>query len=359
MHKTDSTSIIPPAKSSANVYPDRLGVDRSSYHQTSNNMWQRYYSMMDFLKAIFVPAERVKVNPLRSMPVIWLGMAILLVSLMPAATMAQLERRTVVQDRPVELTFMAPRSINLITVEPLSRGEMHYAIMHSFGEVSNGWRNFYGIDNGAVIRLSLEYGITDRASVWIGRSSLDKVFEAGGRYKLLRQMESGSVPLSVSVVAATGLNGSELDFPGVPSYDLYDRTTLFASVIIGRKFNERFSLQAAPMVARFNRTGFEIAIPQDDVNYLGLGMSGRYKLRGRLALTAQYMFRSTGDGTVLRGNMGVGLDIETGGHVFQLFFTNSQALNDMYLLAGRAGDPLDGAFRFGFNVNRLFMVRSR
>jgi hypothetical protein len=282
---------------------------------------------------------------------------LLLIILMPADALCQLERRTVVQDRPVELTFMAPRNINLITVEPLSRGEMHYAIMHSFGEVSNGWRNFYGIDNGAVIRLSLEYGITDRASVWIGRSSLDKVFEAGGRFRLLQQMESGSVPVSVTVTAATGLNGSELDFPGIPSYDLYDRTSLFASVIVGRKFNNRFSVQAAPMVARFNRTGFEITIPDDDNNYFGLGVSMRYKISGRLALTAQHILRSTVDGMLLRGNTGIGLDIETGGHVFQLFFTNAQALNDMYLLAGRAGDPLDGAFRFGFNVNRLFMVR--
>jgi hypothetical protein len=83
----------------------------------------------------------------------------------------------------------------------------------------------------------------------------------------------------------------------------------------------------------------------------------RYKISGRVALTAQHILRSTVDGMLLRGNTGIGLDIETGGHVFQLFFTNAQALNDMYLLAGRAGDPLDGAFRFGFNVNRLFMVR--
>jgi hypothetical protein len=287
----------------------------------------------------------------------WCVALLVMIMLMPAVGKAQLERRTVVQDRPVELTFMAPRSINLITVEPLARGEMHYAIMHSFGEVSNGWRNFYGIDNGAVIRLSLEYGITDRASVWIGRSSLDKVFEAGGRYRVLEQMESGSVPVSVTLTAATGLNGSELNFPGIPSYDLYDRTSLFASVIVGRKLSDDFSLQVAPMVARFNRTGFEIAIPEDDNNYVGLGLSLRYKISGRLALTAQHILRSTVDGTLLRGNFGFGLDIETGGHVFQLFFTNSQALNDMYLLAGRTGDPLDGAFRFGFNVNRLFMVR--
>lgn len=281
---------------------------------------------------------------------------ILLALLVPSQVFGQLERRLVVQDRPVELTFMAPRSINILTTEPLTRGEMHYAIMHSFGEVRNGWRNFYGIDNGAVIRFSLEYGITDEASVFIGRSGLDKVFDAGFRYALLRQMQSGSPPVSLSLTASAGLNSSEYNFLGSAPFSLYDRTSYYAAVLVSRKFSEALSLQISPQLARFNRTGFEISIPSDARWYYGVGLSGRYRLTGRLALTGQFIWSENDLGESLRNNAGLGLDIETGGHVFQLFFTTTQALNDAYVLAGRNGDPLDGGFRFGFNVNRLFML---
>jgi hypothetical protein len=270
--------------------------------------------------------------------------------------LGQLERRLAVQDRPVELTFMAPRNINILTSEPLSRGEMHYAIMHSFGEVNNGWRNFYGIDNGAVIRFSLEYGVTERASVYIGRSGLDKVFDAGFRYALIQQMQSGKPPVNVSLTGSVGLNSSEINFLGSPSFTLYDRTSYYGAVLVSRKFSEHLSVQAAPMAARFNRTGFEVAIPSDAQWYYGLGVSARYRFTGRLALTGQYIWSENDKGESFRNNFGLGLDIETGGHVFQLFFTTTQSLNDAYVLAGRNGDPLDGGFRFGFNVNRLFMV---
>ena len=275
---------------------------------------------------------------------------------LPMELMGQLERRLAVQDRPVELTFMAPRNINILTTEPLSRGEMHYAIMHSFGELSNGWRNFYGIDNGAVIRFSLEYGISDKASVFIGRSGLDKVFDAGFRYALVQQMQSGSPPVNVSITGSVGLNSSEYNFAGSPSFSLYDRTSYYAAVLVSRKLTDNVSLQLAPKVARFNRTGFEVSIPGDAQWYYGLGMSARYRITGRLALTGQYIWSENDLNESFKNNFAIGLDIETGGHVFQLFFTTTQALNDAYVLAGRNGDPLDGGFRFGFNVNRLFML---
>lgn len=281
---------------------------------------------------------------------------IVFILLLPLELYGQLERRLAVQDRPVELTFMAPRNINILTTEPLSRGEMHYAIMHSFGELSNGWRNFYGIDNGAVIRFSLEYGISDKASVFIGRSGLDKVFDAGFRYALIQQMQSGNPPVNVSITGSAGLNSSEYNFAGSPSFTLYDRTSYYAAVLISRKFTDDLSLQLAPKVARFNRTGFEVSIPADAHWYYGLGMSARYRMTGRLALTGQYIWSENDLAESFSNNFAIGLDIETGGHVFQLFFTTTQSLNDAYVLAGRNGNPLDGGFRFGFNVNRLFML---
>ncbi len=266
----------------------------------------------------------------------------------------QMERRLVQQDRPVELTFMAPRNINLHTIEPLAKGEMHYAIMHAFGEVSNGWRNFYGIDNGANIRFSLEYGFTERLSTWIGRSGEDKVFEAGARYVVLRQMTSGDMPISLGINGNIGLNSSDLNAFVAQEYEFYERVSYFVSVPIARKENDRLSYQLTPMLAHFNRVGPEISIPLNENTYFGIGTSLRYKLRGRLALTGQYVYKANRD---VADNIAIGLDIETGGHVFQLFFTTTRSLTDQYVLASDNGNPLDGGLRFGFNVNRLFSIK--
>ena len=189
-------------------------------------------------------------------------------------------------------------------------------------------------------------GLQTTFSVFVGRSGLDKVFDAGVRYRFLRQMEDGSMPVSVAFTASTGLNSSEYNFLGSTDFSLYDRTSYYAGLPVSRKFSDSVSLQLTPMMARFNRTGFEISIPSDARWYYGIGLSGRYRITGRLALTGQFIWSENDLGDAVRNNVALGLDIETGGHVFQLFFTTTQALNDAYVLAGRNGNPLDGGLPF-------------
>lgn len=282
----------------------------------------------------------------------------------PDAAIGQLERRPVVTDRPVELTFMAPRNINLYTVENLSKGELHYSIMHTFGEVNTGIGTLYGLDGGANIRFSIEYGFTDRFSVGFGRSSLDKYVDITSRLHLLKQMQSGDMPLSLSVVGSAGVTTSELGWIsslGKEGYSFNDRLSFAGSLLIARKFSDRLSLQLAPTIVNFNRVGQEISVADPAVNtYVALGVSGRYKVASRTALSLQYIPVIPGivsDPENLSYNLAVGIDIETGGHVFQMFFTTSRALNDQYLIAGPNGDFFESEFRFGFNVNRLFSIR--
>jgi len=282
----------------------------------------------------------------------------------PDAAIGQLERRPVVTDRPVELTFMAPRNINLYTVENLSKGELHYSIMHTFGEVNTGIGTLYGLDGGANIRFSIEYGFTDRFSVGFGRSSLDKYVDITSRFHLLKQMQSGDMPLSLSVVGSAGVTTSELGWIsslGKEGYSFNDRLSFAGSLLIARKFSDRLSLQLAPTIVNFNRVGQEISVADPAVNtYVALGVSGRYKVASRTALSLQYIPVIPGivsDPENLSYNLAVGIDIETGGHVFQMFFTTSRALNDQYLIAGPNGDFFESEFRFGFNVNRLFSIR--
>lgn len=276
--------------------------------------------------------------------------------IIPIDLMAQLERQRVQEDGPVELTFMAPKNINLYTTESLAKGELHYSIMHTFGEVNLGARNLWGIDGGANVRFSFEYGFSDRFSAGIGRSSLDKIIDVYSKVSLLRQTRSGSVPVSVSLIPTAGINTTNPDF--LPDdYTFADKLNFGFSLPIARKFNDDLSLQLSPVLVHFNRVGPEIDVVDPTVNtYFTVGLAGRYKIRPQTAVSIQYLPPLT-DSQYLDASLAIGIDIETGGHVFQMFFTTSRALNDQYLVAGHNGDFFDREFRFGFNINRLFRLR--
>lgn len=272
---------------------------------------------------------------------------------------AQLERQLVQEVRPVEQTFMAPRNINLLTVHNLAEGELHYSIMHTFGFINSGYQSLWGIDDGANIRLSFEYGVTDRLSLGFGRSSFDKIIDLTSRYHLLSQLTDDSVPLSLTFSGGLGINTSEygyLENLGQDGYSVTDRLNFYASFLVARKFTDRFSLQLSPGFVYFNRVGPQVRIEDpDQSNYFTLGISTRYKVSPRGALTFQFIPALSGSRD--QHNFAVGYDIETGGHVFQLFLSTSQALNDSYLIASENGSVSEQEIRFGFNINRLFSIR--
>ena len=274
----------------------------------------------------------------------------------PSLLIAQLERERVVTDQPEELIFMAPRNINLYTVEPLSKGELHYSIMHTFGEVNTGVSNLWGIDQGANVRFSFEYGFGDQFSLGIGRSSMDKVYDLSARISLLRQMQGKGSPISVTAIPSIGMTTASYGFLDV-DYNLSDRLNFSFAMPIARKISDDLSLQLVPMITHFNRVGFELSVADPTVNtYYSVGVGGRYKIAPRTAVTFQYIPPLT-DAEGLDSNIGIGIDIETGGHVFQMFFTTSRALNESYLVSSGNGDFFDGGYRFGFNINRLFRIR--
>lgn len=268
---------------------------------------------------------------------------------------AQLERRRAAPPGPVELTFMAPRHIGLLTVEPLAKGELHYSIMHTFGEVNTGGRNLWGIDNGANVRLSLEYAPSERVSLMFGRSSQDKSFDLGGRWHLLRQMQDGSVPVSVTLSGGGGFTGADFSYLE-DEYTAAERLNGQMWVHAARKVSPDFSVQLSAGAAHFRRVGRELQVASPVENtYLGAGVSARYRFAPRVAATFQAVPRRYGEQSDVA--LGAGIDIETGGHVFQLYLVTSNALNDAYALAGENGGIVDGNFRFGFNVNRIFSLR--
>ncbi|MCR9084452.1 MAG: DUF5777 family beta-barrel protein [Cyclobacteriaceae bacterium] len=277
---------------------------------------------------------------------------ILIGSLISFTAKGQLERKLVNENQAVDLIFHAPRHINLLTVEPLDKKTMHFAIMHTFGTLNGGVENLFGLDNGANIQFSFEFALSEKFSAGVSRSSRDKVYQVFGRYHLLEQRLNESMPVSVSLAGGMGVNTSNYDFLPENSPNFSERSNYFAQVMIARKFTDRISLQMSPMMAYFVDPRPVYQIEGTENFYLALGLSGKFKVGERSSLTLQYIPNLNTD---LRSNFGIGWDVEAGGHVFQMYFVTSQALNEPYLLAGGNGVPGE-EFRLGFNVNRVFAI---
>ncbi|MFN2262251.1 MAG: DUF5777 family beta-barrel protein [Psychroflexus sp.] len=293
-------------------------------------------------------------KPGLSIQIFFLITLLLLLIIFPMEAYSQLERKRAVVNPPVELTFMAPKHINLYTTELLSRGEFHYSIIHAFGEVNSGIQDLWGVDNGANVKFYFEYGVSDKFALIFSRASQDKVINFTARTRLLQQKQNSGSPFSATANLTAGLTTAEFGFLD-DSYTFRDRMQLTLSSSLARKFSDRFSLLISPIFSHFNRTGLELSLAEPDKNsYFSVGSGFRYKVLPRMALTFQSVFPVLHPN--LDPNIAVGLDIETGGHVFQVFFTTSRALNETYLVAAENGSFFDSEFRFGFNVNRLFKL---
>lgn len=270
-----------------------------------------------------------------------------------ALSLAQLERKLENSNQPVDLIFHAPRHINLLTVEPLEKKTMHFAIMHTFGTLDGGIENLFGLDNGANIQFSFEFGLSEKLSLGASRSSRDKFYNVYGRYHLLEQTQNNNMPISVSVSGGAGIISNPYSFlPSSERPGFSDRLAYFGQLMLARKFSSKISLQVSPMLAYFSNPQPIYLIEGTQNLYAALGFSGKLKLTSRSSLTLQWMPNLNSD---LKSNYGIGWDVEAGGHVFQMYFVTSQALNEQYLLAGGNGVPGE-EFRLGFNVNRIFAL---
>lgn len=273
-----------------------------------------------------------------------------LLTLFPLSLYAQLERKLENENQPVELIFHSPRHINLLTVEPLSKKTLHFAIMHTFGTLDGGIQNLFGLDNGANIQFSFEFALSDKFSLAASRSSQDKVYNVFGRYHIFQQTQNGDKPFSLSLAGGGGVNTSKYNFlpEGAPNFT--ERMSYFGQVMLARKFSPKISVQLTPMLAYFTDPRAIYQIEGTENLYVALGFSGKLKITDRSSLALQFIPNLNTD---LRSNYGIGWDVEAGGHVFQMYFVTSQALNEQYLLAGGNG-TIGDEFRLGFNVNRIF-----
>lgn len=249
--------------------------------------------------------------------------------------------------------FKTNRVINLHSLESTSAGVLDIKISHRFGMLNRGAYDLFGLDN-ATIRIGADYGITNRLTVGFGRSSYEKTLDGFVKYKFLRQSSGKRVmPITAALFASTAVQGLRWANPDRENY-FSSRLTYTYQLIFGRKFSDNFSLQFSPTVVHRNLVKY--SIEANDV--YAAAMATRVKLTKRVAINAEYVYLLP-DQLVpgYRNSLSIGFDIETGGHVFQLHFTNSTSMIEKGFITETSGDWLDGGIHFGFNVSRVFTVR--
>lgn len=259
----------------------------------------------------------------------------------------------------VSASFKGTRLINFPTIETMGKRALDFRIAHRFGDFSSGAYNAFGLDGGACIRLSFDYGITDWLMVGIGRTSEDKLADASVKVRALRQTTDNHVPISVSWQSSlnyTFLKDPNKAITGVDKYGYaVNRISYSNSLIIGRKFSEKFSLELNGFYIHYN-----IVDKMSDSNDMfAAGFSGRYKLTKRFAITFEYAHRMNKYSLKyddFHDPLGIGVDIETGGHVFQLHFTNQFGMNEAQYIPYTTSDWLKGNIRLGFNISRVFSI---
>jgi hypothetical protein len=248
--------------------------------------------------------------------------------------------------------FKTNRVINLHSFEHTAGGVLDFKINHRFGYFSAGVHELFGLDQASV-RLAFDYGITDTWQIGLARSGADKNIDGYTKYKFLRQSSGAKdMPVSALLVAGFALKSNPF-LNEANDYLFAHRFRYYTQLIVGRKLSPDFSMQIVPGVVHRN-----LVSTRDESNTVWhIGAGFRQKVTHRVAITGEYIYVLPGQlADDYRNSISIGFDIETGGHVFQLHFTNSTLIHEPGFITETRGNALDGDIRFGFNVSRVFTV---
>jgi len=266
-----------------------------------------------------------------------------------------LQSETAQKPTPIYATFKSTRVINLQSNETMKAKHLDFRIQHRFGPIKNGAYDLFGLD-GAVLRLGFEYGLTDRLMIGIGRSTIGKTYDGLVKYQLMQQQKKGN-PIGITLFGSTAL--STLEWTDKTRNNLFSsRLSYTAQAIISKKINDKFSVIISPSMVHYNLVA-DKATP-NDIFAVGIGTS--IKLSRSIRFTAEYIPRLNGREFPLLPNgdpsfydaVAFGVDIETGGHVFQLHFTNATGLIEQQFIGRNANPTVGSELRFGFNLSRTF-----
>jgi hypothetical protein len=245
-------------------------------------------------------------------------------------------------------TFKGLKIVNFESTKLVAKSEFTFVVSHRFGSLKNGIDTFFGLDE-AVTRINFIFGINDNLNINISRSSFQKIYESAIKYKLFRQEKNG-FPFTIVGHNSIIIN-TALDKINLPLLEFTDRLGYTSQLLIARKVNTNLSVELAPTIFHDNF----VVIDEQDNTQFALGVGGRYKLSKRWSLNADYgLHLNRADNSPFKNPFSIGIDLETGGHVFQMHFTNSAGMNTNTFLGQTSGDWSDGDVFFGFNLSRRF-----
>lgn len=242
--------------------------------------------------------------------------------------------------------FKGLKIVNLESTKLAAKGDFYFIVAHRFGSVKDGIEGFFGLDN-AVTQLKFVYGATDWLTVSVARS--EPAYDVSAKYSLVRQM-NGGFPLSIVGFNSLAFNNT-LKPSIYPNMKSSDRMTFVNQILVSRKFNSKLSLELAPTYFHEN------FVVDDDQNnsQFALGMGGRYKFAKRWSVNVDYASHwNRASNSDFKDPLSIGVDLETGGHVFQMHFSNSQGIHEAGFLGNTTGDWGKGDIFFGFNLLRVF-----
>lgn len=277
---------------------------------------------------------------------------------------------------PVISTFKSPRLLNVQTIETPHKHDLLFLVIHRFGDIAGsygGFQTFYGLDNSTDILIGFDYGISDRWSVGTGRTkgapngtstSQKQLIFLNSKYRLFRQTADDQTPVSVSLFGNTVVSAmNNLSQVTSEAYfsNFTDRLSFVAQAIIARKFSDNLSLELIPTFVRRNYVTY-----RDQNNLVAIGVGGRMKVSPRMAIIFDYYYsfrkQASKDYFLQLNNfkfynpLSVGLEIETGGHVFNVCITNAIAILENQHIPSTSTSWGKGEFRGGFSISRTFSL---
>ena len=250
----------------------------------------------------------------------------------------------------ISSTFKGVKIVNSQSVELVSKGDLLFLIQHRFGTLNSGAYNLYGLDN-AQVRFGLDYGVNDWSSIGLGRSSFLKTIDANTKIKLVSQSKGeDAFPFSLVWYSSVFFKQSIWEDMQKESYVMTDQMSYVYQFLVARKINSNLSVQLSPTIVHKN-----VVTKGDAHDLLSIGLGARHKLTSRISLNAEYFLQLKKENSV--NPLSLGIDIETGGHVFQLHLSNSAAMFERAFIHETNGEWSNGDIYFGFNISRIFTLK--
>lgn len=254
----------------------------------------------------------------------------------------------VLDETAVSSAFKGLKIVNLESTKLVAKNDFYFVIAHRFGSVKGGFKELFGLDQ-STIRFSFIWGVNDWLNLGASRSSFNKTYDFSAKYRITAQKENG-FPLSIVGFNSLAIN-SNVDADDFAHFEFKHRIIYLSELLISRKINEKFSIQLTPILFHENYVRNTM---QDNTQY-ALGGGARYKLSKFVTFNIDYAHHlNRADSSPFKDPLSIGFDIETGGHIFQLHFTNAQPMYDAGFLTNASGDWGEGDFFFGFNLSRVF-----